>query len=93
MCCPDDAINKTSIQSATICLVFNILLPGVGTIINAFLGDNNYGPGLLIGIIQILTVPIFLIGWIWSIIYGVKIMNKSKIEEGENDKERQPLNS
>ena len=30
-----------------------------------------------VGICQILTVPLMLLGWIWSIVWGVKICDKS----------------
>ena len=75
MCCPDEAIHPIDHTMAIVCLLLNIFLPGVGTIVHACMGTNS-GPGIIYGILQILTTG-FFIGWIWSIIYGVKIVGKS----------------
>ena len=72
MCCSEEDINITNPFMATACLILNIFLPGIGTIVNACSGVQIC-PGLLWGILQILTAPI-LIGWIWSIFYGIQIV-------------------
>jgi glycerol uptake facilitator-like aquaporin len=38
---------------------------------------------LLLGLIQLLTAPFLLIGWIWSINHGMAIFEKSKPEDAE----------
>ena len=59
-------------------LILNVILPGIGTMIIACVGYQ--GPWsktqLTVGILQSLT-SVFLIGWIWSIWWGVKIVRKS----------------
>ena len=80
MCCPPEHINPTNGIAAMICLILNIFVPGTGTILNACLGVK-VGPGLLYGILQLLTTPI-IIGWVWSIIYGIKIVQLSGKQRG-----------
>ena len=76
MCCPDHVIAVTDVGMANICLVLNIIWPGLGTIINACYGKHAC-TGVLIGLAQ-LFLTIFFIGWIWSIVYGCKIVEKAK---------------
>ena len=57
-------------------LILNIFFPGVGTMINGCLGPRR-GPGILYGFLQLLTAAL-LIGWVWSIIYGLRILEVSK---------------
>mmetsp|Transcript_7866 Transcript_7866/g.7349 ORF Transcript_7866/g.7349 Transcript_7866/m.7349 type:complete len:92 (+) Transcript_7866:32-307(+) len=78
MCCPDEAIAKMDPTPALICLILNILWPGLGTMINACYGDH-VGAGICYGLLQMLTC-ILLVGWIWAIVYGCKILDKSKQE-------------
>ena len=50
--------------------ITNIFLPGIGTIISAFLqkgGINCWA--LAVGLLQLICAA-FLLGWIWSIIHG-----------------------
>ena len=54
-----------------------IFFPGVGTIIVSFLGEHRIiGEQLLIGVIQF-VLAFLLIGWIWSIVWGVLILQKA----------------
>eukprot|EP00347_Sterkiella_histriomuscorum_P018022 403347084 len=71
MCCDDKSINATSSGIALACLILNIFIPGMGTILNAGVG-YRVCPGVLYGILQFLLTPLFLIGWIWSIVYGIR---------------------
>eukprot|EP00347_Sterkiella_histriomuscorum_P023722 403333611 len=57
-------------------LLLNIFMPGVGTIINALMGHGISGTGLLIGFVQMIT-SFMLLGWIWSIWWGVEIAKRS----------------
>ena len=59
-------------------LILNILFPGLGTLLCSFLGGNFVADQLLVALLQFLTVPIFLVGWIWSIYWGVLIYQKAK---------------
>ena len=59
-------------------LVANIIVPGLGTIIAGVLvkGDpliNN----VIVGLLQLVLTPFFLVGWIWSIILGIQLYKKS----------------
>ncbi|CDW91067.1 UNKNOWN [Stylonychia lemnae] len=74
--CPPEMITSTGSGLAVICLLFNIFIPGFGTMINACAGTQYVGKGICYGILQFLLAPL-LIGWIWSIIYGIKILQAS----------------
>ena len=57
--------------TAYICLIINIIIPGVGTMICSCVGDANINKTqLTVGLIQLLTSP-YLIGWISSIYWGI----------------------
>ena len=58
-----------------ILFILNILISGSGTIIGAIM-NNCIGLQIIIGIFQFLLFPI-IIGWIWSIIWGFQIFEKS----------------
>ena len=62
---------------AVVCLVLNVFLPGVGTMISACAGKEFNGMALLFGLLQLLTAFI-VVGWIWSIVHGVWLLDKSK---------------
>lgn len=58
-----------------ICLLLNII-PGVGTIVAGVRDGSNLVRDIVIGILQfVLTIGI--IGFIWSIVWGVLIYQKS----------------
>ena len=80
MCCPDYAITATDRGLAMCCLILNIFFPGTGTIVNACVGDHPVS-GIIFGILQMFTVVFLFAGWIWSIVYGVQILNKSHLYE------------
>lgn len=58
------------------CLILNIIpfLGGVGTIVAA-VRDGMHVKGLIVGILQ-LVLQIGIIGYIWSIIWGVLMFKK-----------------
>lgn len=58
-------------------LVNTFVFPGAGTIIAYFLSSDKPNETIIVGIIQILTFE-FLVGWIWAIITGWAIYQKSK---------------
>ena len=63
---------------AYVCLALNVIIPGTGTMICACLGDENMNKTqLFIGFFQFLT-SIYLVGWIFSIYWGVLIVQKSQ---------------
>jgi hypothetical protein len=46
--------------------------------VSSYCADSINWEAMGVGLCQLLTVPLFLIGWIWSIVWGVKIYEKSK---------------
>ncbi|XP_062595693.1 protein enabled-like [Saccostrea cucullata] len=76
---------------AILCCILNFLVPGLGTIIAGFTvcccarSEDMTGCEKLssfcisfwIGILQILTLPVLLLGWIWSCIWGVSFIGMS----------------
>ena len=64
--------------------VFNIILPGVGTLITSCVGYS--GPWsktqLSVGLLQFGT-SIFIIGWVWSIWWAFKILAKALQDKAE----------
>ena len=56
-------------------LIINVLLPGIGSIINSLMADKVRVTTLVVGILQLVLAG-FIVGWIWSIIWGVLIFKK-----------------
>ena len=56
--------------------ILNIIIPGTGTIFAA-INQNCIGVQIIVGILQFFSSPILFIGWVWSIIWGYKIFEKS----------------
>ena len=83
MCCPEEAIHPIDKNMALVCLLLNILvMPGLGTMIHACMGQNA-GAGICYGLLQFFLAPVFLIGYIWGIVYGVKIFQKASLHNGD----------
>jgi hypothetical protein len=57
-----------------LCLVLNIIPGGVGTIVAGVKGKHT--PSIIIGIVQLVLV-FFILGWIWSVVWGVVIFRRS----------------
>mmetsp|Transcript_34813 Transcript_34813/g.33919 ORF Transcript_34813/g.33919 Transcript_34813/m.33919 type:complete len:96 (-) Transcript_34813:30-317(-) len=76
MCCPDHVIAHSGPGVACCCLLLNCIFPGVGTMINGCFGRHCCA-AFLYGLLQLITACL-IIGWIWSIIWGCKILDKSK---------------
>lgn len=69
-------IPATTQVIAIILLIINIFFPGIGTIIMSFMGGFKVKT-LIVGIVQLCTAFI-IIGWIWSIYWGILCLQKSK---------------
>lgn len=70
-------IPSMNVVVAIVILCVNICFPGIGTICFIFLGGSaNWTEHLIIGLLQ-LFLTILLIGWIWSICWGVFAVMKS----------------
>lgn len=63
---------------ALICLVVNIFVPGIGTIVAGVLGEK---PLIGRGIAQLL-LSLIIVGWIWAIVTGVQLLQNAKWAEG-----------
>jgi len=61
---------------AWVILILNCLLPGVGTIIMGC-SSQNTGEWVCTGILQICLAAL-LVGWVWSIITGLKCVSHSR---------------
>ncbi|XP_042906788.1 uncharacterized protein [Parasteatoda tepidariorum] len=81
------AIPHMPIPVAVVLCLLNVVLPGVGTLISAFTvfcGCTTEHPGrqtplmynLLAALLQLLLTPI-IVGWIWSIYWGITFVNIS----------------
>lgn len=63
-------IDKTS---ALVCLLINVLLPGVGTIAAGVMGQK---PLIGRGIAQLL-LSIVIVGWVWAIVTGIQLLHNA----------------
>ena len=68
-------------KTAKRALILNICLPGAGTILVGYetKGDvliNN----IIVGLLQLVLTPFFLVGWTWSFILALQIYHKSHTE-------------
>ncbi len=76
MCCEDALFTPVAIKLAMLCFLLNLVAPGFGTLLHAYYGgsvnDNLKFRRCIIALAQFaLTFVIF--GWLWSVIYGVRI--------------------
>ncbi|XP_071490529.1 protein SPEC3-like [Diadema antillarum] len=84
------AIPAMHIGMAVFCLLLNIFFPGIGTIVAGFSvfccgnpgqdGAGKVGTMCLnfwVGLLQLGTVWFFLLGWIWSIMWGAAMLGMS----------------
>ena len=68
---PQSPVIETN--TALVCLVVNVVLPGIGTIIAGVVGNR---PLIGRGIAQILLTLVF-VGWVWAIITGVQLLQNA----------------
>ncbi|CAI9724848.1 Hypothetical predicted protein [Octopus vulgaris] len=96
------------IEVASVCLAFNILIPGFGSILCGIFQfccgkkqisnkktDNSTRIliNFLVGIMQFSTLTFFLVGWFWSIAWGMKILflsieNHKRMKKQQQKKEK-----
>lgn len=69
-------IPSTTQVIAIILLIVNIFLPGWGTFVMGFLNGVKTKT-ILVGIVQFFTA-FLIIGWVWSIWWGIICLTKSK---------------
>ena len=65
-------------STAVVCLVLNCIpfLAGVGTMISACMGSQFNCTALVFGLLQWI-LEFLLVGYIWSIIHGIKLLDIS----------------
>ena len=82
-------------------LILNIVLPGTGTILAGFNNANNMldvelakrnkwevvANNIIVGLLQLILTPFFLIGFAWSLILGLEIWSQSRKASANEDSE------
>ena len=68
-------------------MVFSVVLPGSGTLIASCAGYTTSWSKtqLFVAALQMMTA-LYIIGWVWSIWWGWKILHKSLKEESEEQR-------
>jgi hypothetical protein len=61
----------------TVLLLLNIFIPPLGTLLSACLSPKFVVSQIIVGVLQFLLLFI-IVGWIWSIWWGILIFLKSK---------------
>jgi hypothetical protein len=74
-------IPSVTIGIAVLLLIVNIFLPGIGTLIIACINGKVHVEQIAVGILQFITAGI-IIGWIWSIWWGILFVQKSNSRGG-----------
>lgn len=62
---------------ALVCLVINIFVPGIGTIVAGVVGNK---PMIGRGIAQLL-LAIIIVGWIWALVTGIQLVQNATWNE------------
>ena len=64
---------------AIVCLILNCIpfTSGVGTMVSACAGDNFNANALLFGLLQF-VLAFIIVGWVWSIVHGIWLLDKAK---------------
>lgn len=57
----------------------NVIAPGIGTIISAFLATQLEPDTLVVGFIQLVTVPLLGLGFIWAMIWSVRLYRSAEV--------------
>ena len=71
-----DSIVKVDHPMHIVLFVVNIFIPGLGTVISAFMDKDLNMTALIFGIIQF-VFSWTIICWLWSIVHGFFIFTKS----------------
>lgn len=67
-------VPQMKIPYAYLCAVLNVIVSGSGTMLSAYLSDNNLNKTqLVVGLLQLLTSA-YLIGWFLSIYWAYKMI-------------------
>jgi hypothetical protein len=71
-----ELIPKVPKGLAIILCVLNIIFPGLGTVMLACVGNSFVPQHLVVGLLQFITA-VCIVGWIWSILWGIFLVMKS----------------
>ena len=80
--CCKDAVTKVKAPMDIVCLILNIFVPGIGSIISGVAneeGKTNTN-AIVFGLLQFF-LSWTLVCWIWSIMHGVWIYQKAQGKE------------
>ena len=71
---------KVKSQVAKYVLILNIVLPGTGTILAGLNQDKKevLVNNIIVGLLQLVLAPFFLVGWVWSLVLALQIYFKSR---------------
>lgn len=73
---------KTSMKKAIFVLIMNIFLPGSGTVLLGCMEEPKNNELIKTGVLQFIAA-IFVVGWIWSIWWGIELVKQAAEEEEE----------
>ncbi len=77
MCCHEHIY---AVPYPCVVLVFNIILPGFGTAIQAYYAKDGCSCGTyMVGVAQSLTAYL-IVGWVWSIWHGIQVDKVSNLQ-------------
>lgn len=99
------AVPAMPMPLAILCCILNFLVPGLGTILAGFSvcccarnedmsGCSRLGScciSFAIGILQLFTVALLLLGWVWSCMWGVFFIGMSTEYYHDNPPDRGPV--
>ena len=72
-----DHISPVQSPWSLVQLVLNIVFPGTGTLLNSCMAPKFNATTFIVGVLQIILAYV-IIGWVWSIWWGILIVEKSK---------------
>lgn len=75
-------INKLTPNQGLFVFILNCILPGWGTVSAGIISQQNVCNNLVFGIVQMITA-VLLVGWLWAMLTGYLVWNKSKETEDE----------
>lgn len=64
-------------SNALLCLILNVLLPGIGTIAGGVMGNMKL---IGRGIAQLL-LAFLVVGWIWAVVTGIQMLQNATWKE------------
>lgn len=71
-----DALVKVSKGLSIVVFLLNIFFPGVGTLVACLLA-GKVAEGVVCFLMMWLMCFVFFVGWLWSIVHGFLILQKS----------------